>query len=609
MLADIIPLARTPPGFGSFTYLATPEQTPHLTPGVLVRIPFRNDTVLGIYAGTSQTVFEKDITFKEIIEVITPVPFLPPAPLGLAQDLATWHRASLGAIIKNILPPLGPRNLKKISLNLQPLKPSKKTAPEPHYKITNSPAELLTFLKKSISKKGQNLWLVPEQQHIKLFQKNFHDSTNIHFVSSQTKTSVLKDIWQQIRSGKPLTVIGTRSALFLPWTNLTQINVIEEGNSSYKSFDSAPRYRAPDLAAKLSALTGATLTFLAATPSVENYSYYKTPPAGLNNCQLVDMTVERAGGNNSVLSQPLEQLIEQENGNVLLLLNRRGSLTATSCRDCDYIFRCPNCQRSLVYFQKNSTLRCLYCQTSKPFLGTCPNCQGSNLKMTGAGTELLERALRLKSWAARYNIVRVDSESPLNIPASKKPLLIVATNQIFSVCSVSDFSLLAILDADTPLFIPEYYATEDLWQRLGNIHFWLKHNAKFLIQTKHPEHPIFANLKQPGVFYDTELAARRLFMYPPTATILKIFRAGPDQPLRQEAQIVYNRLKPLTKELKIANIEAPKPAFPERDHGILRLVIIIKFVTPLDSATAFKTLALIPNTWKIDWNPQNLFSL
>lgn len=610
MVADIIPVTNTPPGLGVFSYIIPGELQNKIYPGQLVRIPFRNKLILGVVLKINASP-SNSITLKEIDSALTTYPLVPLTILALTTELAIAHHSSLGTLLKSTLPALGPRALMKIkTLNLPRLQGITKSKSKPEYEFVTTPYEYIEKIISTSTLGLQQLILVPELQILEYLKTELSQKIALLAITSTTKPKDYATVWQTIRSSEPCVVLGTRRALFLPWTNLGHILVIEEGNRHYKSFDAAPRYQTEDLAVRLAELTDSQLTFLSHTPSAVRLKNYQREVPSLIGITFINMKEERASGNSSILSVELETQLKNIPGNALLLLNRLGGITALSCRDCDFVWRCPNCSRSLVLYQKSGELRCHYCSVKEKFTPVCPKCRGNNLKLFGTGTEALEKAILNRPWSNNYTVLRLDNATLLKkLPASNKPFLIVGTEFAFRYISPTNLSLCAVLDPDAALFVPEYNAVENMWQRLRALRFWLPQKTNLILQTRNVENVTLQGIAVPKLFYNQELSARKLFKYPPFYTILKIFKTGQNSVLAAEAAELYKTLNTLTKELKLAILEPPKPAFPAILGGFLRLIIIAKFEGNPSLETQIGIVKVLPRGWKIDWNPETLLTI
>ena len=216
------------------------------------------------------------------------------------------------------------------------------------------------------------------------------------------------DEWNKIKEGKAKIVIGARSAIFAPVTNLGIIIIDEEHDSSYKS-EANPKYDAKQVAKYIAKQNNCPLVFGSATPDIN--TYYKAKTLGkielleltkrANNSSLpkvsiIDLKQELANGNRSMLSRELYQDIEEnlkQKRQTILFLNRRGYSTFIMCRDCGYTVKCKNCNISLTYHSYEKKLKCHYCGYEQEIVKVCPECHSEKIRYFGTGTQKLEQEI------------------------------------------------------------------------------------------------------------------------------------------------------------------------------------------------------------------------
>ena len=216
------------------------------------------------------------------------------------------------------------------------------------------------------------------------------------------------DEWNKIKEGKAKIVIGARSAIFAPVTNLGIIIIDEEHDSSYKS-EANPKYDAKQVAKYIAKQNNCPLVFGSATPDIN--TYYKAKTLGkielleltkrANNSSLpkvsiIDLKQELANGNRSMLSRELYQEIEEnlkQKRQTILFLNRRGYSTFIMCRDCGYTVKCKNCNISLTYHSYEKKLKCHYCGYEQEIVKVCPECHSEKIRYFGTGTQKLEQEI------------------------------------------------------------------------------------------------------------------------------------------------------------------------------------------------------------------------
>ena len=288
--------------------------------------------------------------------------------------------------------------------------------------------EIYMHLIKDVISVGKTvIVLVPEitltTQLIERFRSVF--GSDIAVLHSALSSGEKYDEYRRIKDLKAKVVIGTRSAVFSPLTNIGLIVIDEEQEDSYKQ-ENEPRYKTFDIALKRCEYNNAKLILGSATPTLESYAKAKIGRYELvelldrvNNKKMpkvyvVDMKDEIKTGN-SILSRVAIDLIEDRLRNkeqIMILINRRGYSNYIMCMGCGNVLKCPNCDISLTYHKTNNTLRCHYCGYATNNLKRCPSCLSTDLVLRGIGTEKIEEYLKDKFSSAR--VVRMDRDTTTN---------------------------------------------------------------------------------------------------------------------------------------------------------------------------------------------------
>ena len=442
-------------------------------------------------------------------------------------------------------------------------------------------------------------------------------------ITSELKTKELFAKWLQIWSGEKDIIIGTRTALFLPWFNLKNIILTDEGNPNYKSWDMAPRIHTRDAALFLSKHHGAQLSIISHTLSVESYYFAKNKVYNTENIlemkplnkttEIVDMKSQWRGGNHSLVSTDvLEELKRIKTGDIVFFLNRRGTASYVSCRDCGNVLKCPHCKLSLTYHQNKKILVCHYCKFSEPMPSVCKSCNGINIGTRGAGTQLAEELIKkiTDKISDIRPVIRLDGdENDLTKLQNERSKIIICTQLAWPYLNWDKIKLFVFLDADAPLFIPEYKVIENLWQQLRDVQYKLPSGSNFLVQTEHPEHQVFKSLYSPDLFYSEQLAERRVLGYPPFKYMLKLLTSNPKSAiLEKEAAKVHADLLNLTKDLPRVKILGPLETSPYYHGGQYWQVILAKIGYENYKQNTKLLVTNVPENWKIDPNPNSLLS-
>ncbi len=351
--------------------------------------------------------------------------------------------------------------------------------------------------------------------------------------------------WQRIKNGDALIALGTRSAVFAPFSNLGLIIIDEEQEHTYKS-EQSPRFHARDLAVFRAKYNKGLLCLASATPSVESYTLAKMGKyslfelknryagAVLPLVETVDMRNEIADGNSSNISRRLYDAVNEALSNknqVILLLNRRGHNTYISCPECGYVMICPNCSISLTYHSANNRLMCHYCGHSVSVDSKCPECGNEHMKFLGVGTQKAED--ELKSLFPNARILRLDADSTLARDSYAEYLnafkngdydILLGTQMVAKGLDFPNVTLVGVLGADSAAFSEDFRSFERSFSLLTQVVGRAgrgEARGRAIIQTINPENSILelAAKQDYDGFYSEEILTRKLMVYPPYCDI------------------------------------------------------------------------------------------
>ena len=409
--------------------------------------------------------------------------------------------------------------------------------------------EVYLKLMEEIIRKGKEvIFLIPEIslsfQTRSRIEKRFPGLVSVlHSKMSQGERA---ESMEKCRSGEVKILMGPRSALFAPFSNLGLIIMDEEQDRSYKS-EQAPRYETRDVIRKRGELSSCPVLFGSATPSVQLFSEVekgKLPCFCLHNravegstlpkMQVVDMRKELEEGNRSIFSRVLEGKIQERldrGEQVMLFMNRRGYAPFVSCRKCGEALRCPHCDVSLN-LHKNGILQCHYCgyQTNLPKI--CPNCKSKYLAAFGTGTEKLESICH--SIFPKAGILRMDRDSTgkkgkyeeiLQAFSEEKADILLGTQMIVKGHDFPKVTLVGIIAVDQILLDSDFQAGEWAYQLITQVSGRAgrgERAGEVLIQSYQPDHPLLElALKQDYLsFYKEEKNYRKRLFYPPFSVML-----------------------------------------------------------------------------------------
>ncbi|WEG11630.1 primosomal protein N' [Pullulanibacillus sp. KACC 23026] len=395
-----------------------------------------------------------------------------------------------------------------------------------------------------VLKKGeQAIVLVPEisltPQMVDRFKGRFgSDVAVLHSGLSQGEKF---DEWRKIQRDEVRVVVGARSAIFAPFSNLGVIIIDEEHETSYKQ-EETPRYHAKDVAVFRSRYHKCPVILGSATPSLESYAraqkgvyHLITLKERVNNrmlppVRIVDMREELREGNRSIFSKPLLEALQdrlQKGEQSVLLLNRRGYSTFILCRDCGYVVKCPHCDISLTFHQKEQRVKCHYCDYSLPVPRVCPECQSEHIRFFGSGTQKVEEALTQLLPEARVIRMDVDTtrrkgshEKLLGQFGSRQADILLGTQMIAKGLDFPYVTLVGVLAADTTLHIPDFRSAEKTFQLLTQVGGRAgRHElpGEVIIQSYDPEHYSIVRAQHHDYdqFYVQEMMFRKQHDYPP----------------------------------------------------------------------------------------------
>jgi len=623
MQIQVIPIRRLPFNIPHLDYLVDDGIAGQIRPGQLVSIPFRGKDEFGLIISAGKTEKFEAGKLKPINGLVFAEPLLAPEMVSFFEELSAFYRAPIGFILKTALLPMKKSKLPKID-GFITLLPQKKLAlpSKPVSHIFNSAVRRDEIVNDIAGKSGQRLILCPETGQIDEILSALPGdvSKKAIVVSGELGAREYFDVWTAVRSRPEALVIGTRKALFLPWINLNEIALYDEGNPDYKSWDMAPRYHARDAALMLAKHTGARLHLISPAPSVETYFFVKNKiydsegqlekisrPAPI----FANPKSERRAGNYGLLSLDVLEKIDDCEGDVFVNVSRRMTAGGIVCHNCGLIFRCESCKRPMSYYQKDGQLHCRFCKKSRPLPETCPDCRGPNYRMFGLGADGAAEEIK-NSLKTDKNIIVIDKDakpSPDDLSADEGKI-IVGTDFAWPHLDWKRIKLFIMADPDIALSLPEYKSAEELWQKIRRVQTALSAEAEFYIQTNRPEHPVYRGLYDPPSYYEAELNERKTFGYPPYNYIVRLYYGELSQALAErEASRLYADLSALTNHVSDVKISRPIPANPPFWRARYWQVIIVKFNYKNYKKRAREIFTAVPEEWKIDPNPNSILSI
>ncbi|MBI3988767.1 MAG: primosomal protein N' [candidate division NC10 bacterium] len=476
----------------------------------------------------------------------------------------------------------------------------------------------LKVIEEVLRRGKQALVLVPEIALTPLalarFRARFGDT--VAALHSGLSPGERLDQWMRVRRGEAEVVVGTRSAVFAPFSRLGVIVVDEEHDTSYKQ-DDEPRYHARDVALERAKRLRIPILLGSATPSFESfhaaeggrYQLLTLPERveqrRLPEVKLLDLKAERTE-RVPILAQGLLRLIEEcmrRREQVLLFLNRRGYATLILCRACGETLGCPHCSVSLTYHAQSRRLRCHYCRFERRPPATCPRCGGVKLSALGFGTQQVEEAVKTHFPEAR--VARMDRDTTQGKDAHRRLLkaleqgeidILVGTQMIGKGHDFPRITLVGVVSADLSLQIPDFRAAERTYALLTQVSGRAGRGGlpgEALIQTYNPDHYCLqaACRQDYEALYRTELPLRAERSFPPFSSLIRLLAISP---LEVEAKRMAEELSRFLRQQEGLQVDGPAPALLSRIKGRFRWQILLKGEQETIRRAALEALQKLP---------------
>ena len=487
------------------------------------------------------------------------------------------------------------------------------------------------ILKKVIENGKEAIVLVPEisltPQLVDTFRARFKD--NIAVFHSRLSDGERYDEFRKILKKEAKIVIGTRSAIFSPFTNLGIIIIDEEHSQTYKQ-DNSPRYNAIDVALYRGKRNNVPVIMGSATPSIESYTKAKVGTyklltlknrvnKNLPKVEIIDMRESIKKGNKLLSSELINKIKNrlENNEQIILLLNRRGYSTTITCNDCGYVEKCPNCDIPLTYHKVSNTSRCHYCGYGTKKLDVCPNCKSKNVSFYGIGTQKLEE--EIKKMFDNANVIRMDADTTSTKGSHEKIIddfrnnkynILIGTQMIAKGLDFANVTLVGVLNGDATLNIPDFRSAERTYQLLNQVSGRSGRGEKLgevVIQTFNTEHYSIVKSSQNDYegFYEEEMKIRKKLSYPPFSNLalIKIKGTNYDEILEEA-----NKIKKYLSDNINYPILGPSSANILKINNIYHIQIIIKYKKIKE---IFEYIEFVYNKYKlntkviveVDFNP------
>lgn len=377
------------------------------------------------------------------------------------------------------------------------------------------------------------------------------------------------EVWNRLlHAHSPMLILGVRSSLFLPFSDLGLIIVDEEHETSYKQQDPSPRYNARNAAMVLAGMHGGKTLLGSATPSIDSYFNALSGKYGLvelktrfgthQSPKVIPVNIKelkrKKQMKHPIFSPPLIQSMRQalDNGEqVILFQNRRGFAPITECKECGWVPRCVNCDVSMTYHKYHNNLVCHYCGYTIRLPEICPSCGSSNFQMQGFGTEKVEEEIALLF--PDVNVERMDMDTTRTRTAYEriirdfdkgKTQILIGTQMISKGLDFGNVGVVGILNADGLMNYPDFRAHERAFQLMLQVSGRTGRRDKqgtVILQTSQPEHPLIQMVIRSAYreMVDWQLSERSIFHYPPYFRLIVLVLRSKNEAVLQDLSRCY----------------------------------------------------------------------
>ena len=482
----------------------------------------------------------------------------------------------------------------------------------------------LRLIEKVLKSDKKAIVLVPEialtPQYIEIFKGRF-DENLISIIHSRLTPKQRFLNWLEFNNSKKRILIGTRSAVFVNFSDVGIVVVDEENDESYKQ-ETEPTYNAKDIAIYRAKRFNIPVILSSATPSVE--SFYKAEEGKFKLFRLTKRVMEldlpkveftKLESNEMFNDYTIDAIKEtlKENKTVAVLVNRRGFAEYMVCEDCGYVFLCPNCSVSLTYHKEDNLLKCHWCEARFDIPSCCPKCGSLNLSIRGVGSQKVVETL--KSLFPDKRIERFDRDSTskkgeferiINSLRNGEIDILVGTQMLSKGHDISKIGLVVVAELESLFVMPDFRATERalslIIQTAGRS--GRRETGRVIIQTASDSPPFKEYIENHDFesFLKEEIRTRKAFIYPPFSRIIRIV----SEKRRMDAS--YKLIDDVKKKLEDRlNIAGPTkcPIFKLRNryryHLIVKSLSILKDVSIIRESVGFK------DGIHFDVDPMNFF--
>ena len=472
----------------------------------------------------------------------------------------------------------------------------------------------IKLIEEQLASGKQVLYLLPEialtTQLVGRLRTYFGDKVGVYHSKYSTNERV--ELWKQVleQSPKAQIVIGARSALFLPFSNLSLIVVDEEHEQTFKQVDPAPRYHARDAAIVLANYHKAKVLLGSATPSIESYFNAQSNKYGLveiteryGNVQLPEIELvdlkdsyfrkKMTGHFSTTLIEAITAALSLGE-QVILFQNRRGYSPIIECLTCGNVPQCQQCDVSLTYHQHKKQLRCHYCGYAMAKPTQCHSCSSIDLATKGFGTEQIEQELQAIFPDAKTGRMDQDTtrgkfgfEKIIDSFKNQEIQILVGTQMLAKGLDFNNVSLVGIMNADTMLYHPDFRAFERSFQMMTQVAGRAgrsEKQGKVVIQTYNPEHNTIQQVTRNDYvgMYKEQLYDRQIYKYPPYFRIIRLTLKHRDFDKVKEGSMWLYQVMSQNLNMPVLGPEEP-PISRIRNEYIRTILIKIPQTAPIGS--------------------------
>jgi len=616
----------TIPGRGPFTYLVPPEKEKLVALGSRVKVPFRGGYRYGVICSLSRDSSAEGKRIKLLEDVYPGWLDVPREILELGRRVSEYYLCGWGEALKSVLTITPPRGRETVQVRMSggggtavPLasEPEPPDVREIADEIFGGAREQYLFragdirfrhlvysrlVRSFLSQDRSVLLLFPEILSVRRGRSALEKLLGIEIPVYHAALSLRERrcSYQAALRGETRILVGTRSAVFIPMKSLGLIVVDEEQDYSYKQ-EETPKYHGVHLARMRGELEGARVVLGTSAPRVETYYEAKAGrlklvgkrESGSSRYKVVSIDLRRLKGERParrLIAPALLRLLKHtvsSGGRAVLSVSKRGYSAFLKCYDCGFVPRCERCASPLGYDREGRSLGCHYCGTHREVPETCPECGGASLSHRGIGTQRVERILKRELPDAKLFRVDLDAvgrgeeaRRAVSEFAGSRASILVGTYMLAKPFYTVRSDLVAVLDADALLGLPDFRAAEKTFQMLTR--FSVLASAKssgetlLIVQSYRPEHLsiVAATSGTYDRFYSAEIEERKAACLPPFSSLVDIvFRGREETAVTEAARRAAELLERSGLRGKYLG-PAPKPV--ERVRGMVRWHLLVR---------------------------------